>query len=232
MTRNRRPSGARNSVKVLGVMPVKGRAAQSVRCITRLLATADHPLHLVVVTDDDPEAAAAVGAELTGWQGFVSLLELPERGGYWHAVSAGAQTQPGYRHILNLANDLLPGRQWLGRAVEAYLDTFGDEPAVLGLNDGVHPGTHAGHFIAHRDLLAAWYGADLYPHKYYTHLYGDNEIVERAHGLNRFAVAPWSVLYHDHPASGGAGDDIYALGHASLNQDWRMYERRKPLWKR
>lgn len=213
-------------------MPVKGRAAKSVRCITRLLSTADEPLHIVVVTDDDREAAAAVEAELKGWQGFVSLIELPTRGGYWHAVSVGANANPEYSHVLNLANDLLPGRQWLSRAIEAYLDTFGKEPAVLGLNDGVHPGTHAGHFIADRRLLAGWYGDDLYPFRHYTHLYGDTEIVERAHAAGLFAVAPWSVLYHDHPTSGGESDEIYALGHSSLKADWKMYERRKGLWKR
>jgi hypothetical protein len=218
-------------VNVLGVMPVKGRAEKSVRCITRLLSTADAPLHIAVVTDDDPEAAETIAAQLGGWQGCVSLIELPERGGYWHACSVGANSQPEFSHVLNLANDLLPGRQWLGRAIEAYLDTFGTEPAVLGLNDGVHPGTHAGHFIADRRILAAWYGEDLYPHKYYMHLYADNEIVERAHALNRFAIAPFSVLFHDHPVSGGDHDEVYALGHQSLKPDYKAYVRRKPQWK-
>lgn len=211
---------------------MKGRAAKSVACITRLLSTADAPFHIVVVTDDDPEAAAAIGAEVPGWQGCVSLIELPKRGGYWHAVSVGANAQQEFSHVLNLANDLLPGRQWLSRAIEAYLDAFGKEPAILGLNDGVHPGTHAGHFIAHRELLQAWYGDDLYPFKYYTHLYGDNEIVERAHALGRFGVCPWSVLYHDHVANGGANDAVYELGHESLKPDYAAYKSRKPLWKR
>ena len=221
------------SMQVLGVMPVKGRAQKSVACITRLLSTSDYPLHIVAVTDEDEEAAAAISAELTGWQGCVSLIELPLRGGYWNAVAVGAKSKPEYSHVLNLANDLLPGRQWLSRAVAAYERHFGVEPAIMGLNDGVHPGTHAGHFIASRVLLNEWYGADLYPYKYYTHLYGDNEIVERAHALNRFGIAPWSSLYHDHPANGAGSDEVYALGHSSLNADWKMYERRKAaLWKR
>lgn len=218
-------------MRVLGVMPIKGRAQKSVACITRLLATADYPLHIVAVTDEDREAAAAVEAQLAGWQGFVSLIELDKRGGYWNAVSVGANANPDYSHILNLANDLLPGRQWLSRAVGAYEQKFGQEPAILGLNDGVHPGTHAGHFIAARALLKAWYGEELYPYRYYTHLYGDNEIVERAYALRRFAVAPWAMLYHDHPASGAKSDEVYALGHSSLKADWKMYERRKKLWK-
>lgn len=217
-------------MQVLGVMPVKGRIPQTIACITRLLSTADAPFHIVVVTDEDAEAAAAVGAELTGWQGLVSLIPLGKRGGYWNAVSVGARSKPEYSHILNLANDLLPGRQWLSRAVAAYERHFGNEPALLGLNDGVHPGTHAGHFIASRHLLKAWYGEELYP-LCYTHLYGDNEIVERGHVLNRFAIAPFSVLYHDHPASGGKSDEIYKLGHSTLNKDWKTYERRKHLWK-
>ena len=219
-------------MQILGVMPIKGRAQQSVTCITRLLATADYPLHIVAVTDEDEEAAAAVGNELKGWRGFVSLIELPTRGGYWNAVSVGAKSKPDYSHILNLANDLLPGRQWLSRAVGAYERHFGAEPAIMGLNDGVHPGTHAGHFIASKVLLREWYGEDLYPFKYYTHLYGDNEIVERAHALNRFGIAPWSLLYHNHPANGAQSDAVYALGHASLNKDWQTYEHRKQLWKR
>lgn len=219
-------------MQVLGVMPVKGRVAQTITCITRLLVTADYPLHIVAVTDEDAEASEAICKELEGWQGAVSLIALPKRGGYWNAVSVGAKSKPEFPYILNLANDLLAGRQWLSRAVGAYEKKFGSEPAILGLNDGVHPGTHAGHFIASRGLLESWYGEDLYPFRFYTHLYGDNEIVERAHSLNRFAIASWSVLFHDHPASGAKTDEVYALGHASLEPDWRMYEKRKHLWKR
>lgn len=213
-------------------MPVKGRIQQTIECITRLLNTADYVLHIVVVTDGDSEAEQEIGRYIAGWQGYVSLIPLAERGGYWNAMSIGAKSKPEYSHILNLANDLKGTRQWLSRAVAAYENHFGNEPAIMGLNDGVHPGTHAGHFIASRVLLESWYGEDLYPFKYYVHLYGDNEIVERAHALNRFGIAPWAVLLHDHPANGASSDEIYALGHASLDVDWRMYEKRKKLWKR
>lgn len=230
-------------MRVLGVMPIKHQIAESndpadrtplrtTRLITRMLTQAQAPLHIVVVADDDPLGVKAIEAQLKGWQGHVSLIDSTERNGYWKSVSMGAQSKPDYTHVLNLANDLMAGREWLSRAIHAYQVTWGDEPAILGMYDAVHPGTHAGHFIADKRLLREWYGEDLYPFKYYKHLYADNEIVERAHALRRYGMAIFSCLFHDHPVSGGNSDAVYKLGHESIKHDSQTYEHRKQLWKR
>lgn len=212
------------SLTVSGIMPAKGRPDQTRAAALRILQQAAYPLELIVVTDEDPETALL----LRGLPG-IRLLELPERRGYWKALSYGAQAASGTL-LLNLANDLKPGMQWLDRGVRAYQAAFGDGAAVLGLNDGVHEGNHAGHVLAHRDVLHHWYGQSLYP-VMYDHLYGDTEIVIRAMEEGRWGYAAFAVLYHDHPANGAPSDAVYALGHRREAQDRQLFwERRRSGW--
>lgn len=208
-------------MNVSGVMPVKGRTAETIDLVPRLISTAGAPLEMVMVIDSDPEIASAVGG--MGWS--IGIITNESRHGYWRSMSDGAKKTTGAL-IVNLANDILPGREWLIRAVEAYGHRFGSGLGIIGFNDGIHQGTHAGHFMIHRDLLREWYGEDLWPLEY-DHLWADTEIVQRAIALKIFAVAPWAVLYHNHPASGKMGDPVYAIGHAKIDQDRATFERRK-----
>jgi hypothetical protein len=125
--------------------------------------------------------------------------------------------------LCGLANDLLPGRDWLARGLSAYRETFGQGDGLLGFNDGIHGVDHSPHFLISRRLLERYGG---WPVQYW-HNYGDLELCQRAIRDGLYAKAPWAVLYHDHHITGGQHDAVYREGDASVQQDRQLYEQRR-----
>jgi len=204
---------------IAAIMPCRGRPEQTVRNVARLLATAGmDDWELVCIVDGDP----AVYAALEQIDAPIRLLQSTDRHGYWHAMNA-ATVAYGAPLLCNLANDLLPGHQWLRRALDAYRETFGAGPGLLGFNDGIHELEHSPHFLIDRRLLAQLGG---WP-TWYGHNFGDMELCQRAIELGLYAKAPWAVLYHDHWINGGKPDAVYAEGDATAAADRRLYEARK-----
>lgn len=209
------------------LLPVKGRPAETLALIPRLLETAGMALwELTVIVDDDPLLAS----QLLPLQrsGACRLMVMPERVGYWGCLRYALQHRDTYmppRLVAFLANDLLPGRHWLRRAVEAHAATFPDGNGMIGFNDGVNEGQLSGHALISSSLLARWYGADLWPR--YDHMFGDTELCLRATEEDRYAVAPWAVLYHNHHLQGGQRDGINVLGERKWSSDAARFERRK-----
>jgi hypothetical protein len=143
---------------------------------------------------------------------------------YWQAMQYVSDRTEA-QLIINLANDLLPGHQWLGRAVAAYKETWPDphDYGLLGFNDGHHETGHSCHFLIDRDLLNYLGGWPVW----YDHNYGDTELCQRVIDLGFYAKAPWATLFHDHPYFGGQDDAVYAEGRAKADKDHQLYEWRK-----
>lgn len=208
-------------MKTALIMPCRGRVEQTVQALSRLLMTAGtNEWELYLVADGDDEV-------------YNRLTELgynPSKTdggpvGYWKAlrqVTRGTTNQL----IVNLANDLLPGRQWLTRALSAYQKRFGQKHGIIGFNDGIHAGDHAAHFLVHRQVLLSWYGNEYWPVQY-KHNFGDTEMVTRGIEQGLFAVAPWAVLYHNHPVTGNGNDAVYNEGGRSWTEDERLFHMRK-----
>ena len=206
-------------MNVAAIMPCRGRAEQTVRNVKRLLATAGYSdWALLCVVDDDHDTAAMLMHEL---HDRVGIHSIAPRQGYWGCLTS--LELPGATHFVNLANDLLPGQHWLGRAVAAYQFTFGDGPGLLGFNDGHHETEHSCHFLISRTLLDDYGGWPVH----YDHNYGDTELCQRAIADGLYAKAPWAMLFHDHPYFGGDDDAVYAEGRAKAEQDRLLYEQRK-----
>jgi len=215
-------------MKVVAVLPCRGRVFQTLELIPRLKHAAGMGFSLVCVADGD--AACAQALEQVRGHGVDEIVVQPERRGYWASLQRGAAERPDDELIVNLANDLLPGRNWLRRAYDAHVATFA-ETGLVGFNDGIHEGRHAAHFLISRALLERWYGAALWP-QMYQHEFGDAEISARAMEEHRFAVAHWAVLYHNHPYTGGNDDATYAEGRGSRDDDYNLFVRRKAAgWK-
>ena len=210
-------------MRIAAILPARGRLPQTQALIPRLVATAGISLELIVVVDGEPALAAALAQ--TCQEAGATLLEHPERRGYWQALRTGA-TATDAPLLVNLANDLLPGLHWAARALKAYRARFGSDPALVGFNDGIHTGAHAAHMLVHRALLEGWYGPDLWP-LHYAHEYGDTELSQRAISEGRFAVAPFALLYHNHQFVGAQMDTTYQEGWATRQQDRALFERRK-----
>lgn len=213
-------------MRIAAIMPCRGRPEQTVRNVRRLLATAGDvawELRLVGGMDESgmlSDIARAIASD--GGPSIIIGTGGAPRLTYWQAMALGTQPSDA-THLVNLANDLLPGRDWLARAVDAYRATFGPNAGMLGFNDGIHEVGHSPHVLIDRGLLEALGGWPVW----YRHNYGDTELVARTTALNSYAKAPWAVLYHDHHLTGGDTDAVYAEGDATAQADRRLFEQRR-----
>lgn len=206
-------------------MPCRGRADQTVANVKRLISTAGRvEWQLICMVDADPAVMGSLAnADLPIWR-----MDTAQRG-YWHAMQQGTDYWPEFTHFVNLANDLLPGRDWLARALAEYRCCFDHDDGLLGFNDGIHGYDLSPHFLISRGLLDRFGGWPVW----YQHNYGDAELCERAKEAKRYSKAPWALLYHDHPITGGDPDSVYAEGMATNDQDARLFEeRRRRGWPR
>jgi hypothetical protein len=207
--------------RVSVILPLRGRVQRTTALLPRLWATAGYGnWELLLVADDDAEVANAVQRLLP--RPGVTLIEQCPRGGYWRACQLAMQRASGTL-LIALANDLLPCRDWLLTGVQAYTRRFGDGEGLLGANDGIHKGSHAAHFLIHRRMLERYGGWPVW----YEHGYGDTELCQRAQAEQKFAIAPFFVLFHDHPIIGGQWDQVYSEGSAASDSaDRARYDAR------
>jgi len=210
---------------IAAIMPVRGRKDQTVRNVQRLIRNAGRGFDWALTCiggEDEADvlmACSAAGAKVR------HILGRP-RLSYWQAMQE--ETQLSNPPLLaNLANDLLPGRDWLGRALAEYRCCFGAADGMIGFNDGIHGEGLSPHFLISHNLLVQLGGWPVW----YQHNYGDAELCARAQALGRYGKAAWAVLYHDHPFVGGDPDSVYAEGMSSNDQDARLFhERRAARW--
>lgn len=212
--------------EVLAIMPCRGRTAQTVANVGRLLETAGAvDWRLICYADGDAQVAEALRAD--GALDDRDIWESASSNGYWHALASVTAGATEGQLLCNLANDLLPGAEWLQRGVAAYRARFGQGNGLLGFNDGIHGPAHSPHFLISRGLLERLGG---WPNRY-RHNYGDTELCRRAQALGCYAKAPWAVLYHDHPGTGAGDDAVYQAGRAGWGDDQRLFEaRRRAGW--
>lgn len=205
---------------VAAIMPCRGRAQQTVANVRRLLATAGPVEWQLTCIGGDRERDVLLACSSAGAK--VRHILDRDRLTYWQAMSEETRLTDAPL-LVNLANDLLPGHQWLARAAAAYRDTFGDGPGMVGFNDGHHETGHSCHFLISRALLDRYGGWPVW----YDHNFGDTELCQRAIADGLYAKAPWATLFHDHPYFGGADDSVYAEGRAQSERDHQLYEQRK-----
>lgn len=197
---------------VIAIMPCRGRAAQTVETVRRMLATAG---------TGERASLWCVGSDVPAVVTGALCLEVPGLT-YWEAL-AYATDRADAPLIATLANDLLPGRDWLARGVAAYRARFGEGDGLMGFNDGLHGPEHSPHFLISRGLLDRFGG---WP-THYRHNFGDTELCQRAQQAGCYGKAPWAVLYHNHLESGAADDAVYAAGRATYAQDAGLFEQRR-----
>lgn len=211
-------------MRVLAIMPCRGRPAQTVANVQRLFATAGYDDWRLTCIGTESERETLIACSRAG--AHVRHILDRERLTYWQAMQYET-SQTDAPILCNLANDVLPGQQWLKRALDAFDATFPDGYGMLGFNDGHHQAEHSPHFLIDRDLLTYLGGWPVW----YDHNYGDTELCQKAIALEVYAKAPWATLYHDHPYFGGLDDATYVEGRAHVEQDRQLYEyRRAQRW--
>jgi glycosyltransferase involved in cell wall biosynthesis len=214
---------------IAAIMPARGRIAQTLDVIPRLLSTAQYDdWQLWVMVDGDAELYQAL--QQAHFDARCKVVYGKQRAGYWRAMRAGLRMSNADM-VVNLANDLLPGTGWLQHAMETFAWQNPQRRALVAFNDGIHHGHHAAHCLTTAEILSGWYGADFFPVMYY-HLYADAELTARAQAEGIFRADPWAVLFHNHPYTGGKPDVIYEEGHEQQDQDKALFERRRAnAWK-
>lgn len=209
---------------IAAIMPVRGRRDQTVRNVKRLLATAGRVEWRLTCIGGEDETDVLMACSEAGAK-VRHILNVP-RLTYWRAMLEETALNDA-PFIVNLANDLLPGRDWLSRAMAEYRCCFGTNDGLLGFNDGIHDEGLSPHFLISQGLLNRLGGWPVW----YQHNYGDAELCARAQALGAYSKAPWATLYHDHPFNGGETDSVYQEGAASTDQDAALFHaRRKAGW--
>lgn len=217
-------------------MPCRGRAAQTVENVRRLLATAGYDQwELWLVCDDDEQVCQALVNAGMQWrpegENFLRIrnmrAEHGRRGGYWYALNYATE-QTDATHLITLANDLWACDDWLKLAIAEYQQHFGQGDGLLGFaGDGHEPG-HSCHFLIGRNLLDKYGGWPIW----YQHNFGDRELCARAQADGLYAKSSAAWLEHCHPLRGQAQDDeVYRAGRATFERDRALFlERRNAGW--
>lgn len=205
------------SVDVCVIMPIRGRAAQSVDAMNRLRATAGHTADFIAVGGaNERETLTAIDSS-TATRLMVQAPNLT----YWQALKFASDELPDSTYVVNVANDILPCANWLRYAV----DRASSHPEqVIGFNGDGHGPWHACHFMISMRQLRMYGG---WP-TWYWHNFGDTEIVTRASEDKIFYKHPWAVLFHNHPiVSAAPNDEVYAAGQQRFNDDRQLFEQRR-----
>ncbi|MFP5223106.1 MAG: hypothetical protein ACLGSA_12520 [Acidobacteriota bacterium] len=131
-------------------------------------------------------------------------------------------------HVLFLGDDTIPQPGFLHAALAA-MSTLPDGWGLVCLNDGVHHGNFATHWLASKKLLEHLPGGEFF-HTGYRHGFCDRELTDVARELGRYVYAPESYIIHDHPhITGEQPDEHYQRVYSRENfgHDQRLYWERK-----
>jgi len=210
------------------LMPCKGRVEQTIDLLPRLYHNAGSGVawELICIVDEDHEVAQALmewkDAQRANW---MYVLPQAQRIGYWKALAAGSKVAQG-RLLANIANDVLPGRNWLQWGKETFDALYPNGYGVVGWNDGLCWEDRTGHLLCGRVLLEQWYGKDCWP-TFYDHLYGDTEICHRAMEEGVYAINKKAVLFHNHHVLGKPIDPVYVKSYEKERDDARLFHYRE-----
>lgn len=160
------------------VIPSLGRPEKLARCVEAIHRNAGYDRYEVVIMEDrlPPDNI-----------GVPKLLQQ-------------AVAQSDKPLVMFLANDCVPEKDFLLRAVVAMLDKFPDLDGMIGLNDGYWHGEFSLFWLAGRKLLPAL-GGEFF-HTGYHHYGCDNELSARCQLLGKYAWCESAVARHQHEHDG------------------------------
>jgi GT2 family glycosyltransferase len=190
----------RVSIIIPVIRPLKAR-----RCIEAIRKNAGVP-------DDGYEIIAEQDAERIGCPAMVkSLVE--------HAH---------HDLVMFLGDDTIPGEDFLLHALYA-MASLPEGWGLVALNDGVHEGRFATHWLADKRLLPHLENREFF-NTAYRHCFCDRELTDIARELGRYCYAEKAAIQHDHPhVTGEEYDEGYKAAYKmeTFLADQATYRRRK-----
>jgi hypothetical protein len=221
--------------QVVVVMPVYKRREQAVAAMRRLVHLSGNGgdqfyARFVAIGGTDERETLA---EMATIPGVNALMGASERMTYWSALAAATQAEPVEALLVGVGSDVLPAVHYLQHVVHEY-DRHGGDPIVGFNGDGYSPlpgrtQPHSAHFLISKRRLLQYGGWPVW----YTHNFGDTELIERATDDRAYVKSPWAILFHDHPHIAGAHyDPTYDDGAEQFARDRMTYhERKRNLWR-
>jgi len=188
-------------LKVSIIVPVV-RPEKAARCVEAIRADGCEGVEVIAVEDVDRVGCPRMVAKLT-------------------AMASGEM-------VMFLGDDTIPQPGFLRAALDA-MATLPDGWGLVCLNDGIHAGRFATHWLASKRLLEHLPGGEFF-HVGYRHGYCDMELSDVARELGRYAYAPEARIVHDHPVvTGEEADEHYRRAYDAdgMDHDQRLYWRRK-----
>lgn len=216
------------------VLPVLERPQSAARVYYSLVESQREvpvrPLFMVSFGDyRELNAVKATGSD------YAQLYEGRRWGDYARKINLGAAltAEPW---IFTAADDLHFHPGWADAAVD-YAEANGLR--AVGVNDlgrwsTRHTEQPATHFLIARDYIEHGTASepDCVFHTGYDHTYVDTEFVETARRRGEYGFCADAHVEHLHPVwRKGKRDAVYQLGAAHTREDYRLYLRRRPLWK-
>ena len=217
-------------MNIAAIMPCRGRVAQTVTNVRRLLATTgcDGLTLMCIGCKEETEVLRAVQLVEQSDSRLIAVWGREQRLTYWQALREALLWVSPHAMIATLANDLWACDDWLKEGVAEYRAHFGDGDGLLGFAGDGHGPQHSCHFLISRALLDRYGGWPVW----YSHNFGDRELCARAQADGLYAKAERAELEHCHPGRGLAEDDaVYQAGRATYRQDEALFtERRRAGW--
>ena len=133
-----------------------------------------------------------------------------------------------YNLVMFLGDDTIPQKDFLLNALYA-MASLPDGWGLVALNDGVHEGRFATHWLADRKLLQHLENREFF-NTAYKHCFCDRELTDIAMELGRYIYAEKAVIVHDHPhVTGTEYDEGYKAAYKmeTFLGDQATYRRRK-----
>lgn len=205
---------------VVVVMPVRGRAEQSIECMKRLMKFASyHATFIAVGGHEDLATINRIASEVSG---VIAVPYNDKKATYWQALKRATDALPDDALVVNVANDLIPAIHWLRNAVTTY-DHYSND-YIVGFNGDGYQYDHSCHFLISMKHLRELGGWPIW----YHHNFGDTELITRAKANHRYIKDVFAILFHNHPIISGAQNDmVYEEGSITFAFDQALFEKRK-----
>lgn len=148
----------------------------------------------------------------------VDWVEVKEYQGYAKSINMGIEANPDSFYFVYMADDVIPGDQWLTLAISFMEDNFPQQDGLICFNDGCWSGRHASHGLVSRNTWKQMGNSTLFCEEYF-HYHPDRELTIKAQREGKYGYCPASVLWHNQAKIGLAEYDDTAKKAMDLSKD-------------
>jgi len=156
----------------------------------------------------------------------VEWTEVKKYQGYAKSINMGIEANPESFYFVYMADDVIPGDQWLTQAIDFMEQRFPLRDALICFNDGCWNGRHASHGLVSRNTWRNLGNSKLF-FEGYKHYHPDRELTLKAQKEGNYGYCPSAVLWHNQAKLGLAKyDDVAKVAMSSKDEDTKLFKER------